>query len=133
MSHGGRVRAVAFGLGGKLAATAGDDGMVRLWHVATGRPLGPPLPHPAAVSFVTFSPGGDTLITAAGESARVWNVPRAIPGEAERLLLEAQVETGMELDGSTTRLLEDGEQARRVQQLEGHTAVKPVEGEPRPK
>jgi WD40 repeat protein/tRNA A-37 threonylcarbamoyl transferase component Bud32 len=133
MSHGDRVSAVALGPEGNLAATAGGDGTVRLWHVATGRPLGPPLPHPAAVSFVAFGTGGETLITAASDRVWVWSVPRAMPGEPQRLLLEAELETGMELGGSTTRLLEDAERAQRVRQLEGHTPVKPVEGEPLPR
>jgi WD40 repeat protein len=119
MPHGSRVRAVAFRADGKLAATAGEDGTVKLWHVATGQPLGPPLPHPAAVSFLTFGPGGETLIVAAGDHVRVWKVPQAIPGEAKRLLLKAEIETGMELDSSTPRILDDAERARRRQQMEG--------------
>jgi WD40 repeat protein len=132
LSHGGRVRAVTFSPDGKLAATGGDDGTARLWHVATGQSLGPPLPHPAAVSFVAFVAGGELLITAAGDRVRAWQVPAAMPGEAKRLLLEAEVETGMELDGSTTRLLEDVERMQRVQQMEEHLGVKSVEGKPLP-
>jgi WD40 repeat protein/tRNA A-37 threonylcarbamoyl transferase component Bud32 len=128
MSHGGRIRAVAFRPDGKLAATAGDDGAVRLWHVATGQPLGPPLPHPAAVSFVTFGTEGETLITAAGDRVRVWKAPQAMAGDAKRLLLEAEVQTGMELDGGTPRLLDDAERARRTQQLEGAVKAPPAEG-----
>jgi WD40 repeat protein len=128
MSHGGRVRAVAIRPDGKLAATAGEDGTARLWHVATGRPLAPPLRHPAAVSFVTFDRGGETLITAAGDRVRVWKVPHAIPGEAKLLLLEAEIKTGMELDGSTPRLLDDEERARRRRQVEGAGKAAPAEG-----
>jgi hypothetical protein len=103
---------------GKLAATAGDNGPAQLWHVATGKPLGPPLPHPAAVSFVSFGTGGETLITAAADRVGVWTVPQPLPGAARRLLLEAEVATGMELIGNIPRLLDDAERGRRRQQLE---------------
>jgi WD40 repeat protein len=118
MPHGGRVRAVAFCPDGKLAAAAGDDGTVRLWHVLTGQPLGPPLLHASPVSFVTFGSRGKVLIAAAGDQVRVWNVPQAILGEPRRLLLEAEIETGMTLDAGTPRLLDDMERAERAQQLE---------------
>jgi len=51
----------------------------------------------------------------------VWNVPQALAGEPKHLLLQAEIETGMELDGSTPRLLEDAERLRRRQQLEEAT------------
>jgi WD40 repeat protein len=128
LTHGGRVRAVAFRPEGKLAATAGDDGTVRLWHLATGKPVGPPLLHPAAVSFVTFGTGGETLITAAADRVGIWKVPQALPGPASRLLLEAEIETGMELDGSTPRLLDDAERTRRGQRLEAGDKAPRAEG-----
>ena len=70
------VFAVAFSRSGKLLATAGADGTVRLWNTATRRPAGAPI-HASArhgVHGVAFSPNGTLLATADGDgTVRLWN------------------------------------------------------------
>ena len=61
---------------GRLVATAGSDGNVRLWIAATGA-IDPPLlrGHKRAVLALDFSRGGSTLATSGADSdVRVWNV-----------------------------------------------------------
>jgi WD40 repeat protein len=56
--------------------TAGADGQVRLWDLASHRPIGTPLPGPKDVNAVArFAPDGDELFTvfANGRGYR-WNV-----------------------------------------------------------
>lgn len=79
LQEGGTVWGVAYSLDGRLLATANTDGRCRVWNAATGAPVTPDLRHPGA-SRVQFSPDGRHLLTAGGESARVWEVGTAAGG-----------------------------------------------------
>ncbi len=76
--HGLRVKSVSVSTQG-IVASAGTDGMVRLWSIQTGRQIGEPLRHDGAVNHVVFSPDGTWLASASGDgTARIW---RAADGE----------------------------------------------------
>jgi WD40 repeat protein/tRNA A-37 threonylcarbamoyl transferase component Bud32 len=64
---------VAFSPEGKLLVTCGDDGLARLWNVATGQAAAAPMPHLGPVRSAVFSRDGTRLITvSADHTVRLW-------------------------------------------------------------
>lgn len=69
------INQAAFSRDGTLIATAHTSGQVRIWEVATGKPLGPPLEHAARVVSLAFSPDGKTIATGSMDrTAHAWRV-----------------------------------------------------------
>jgi WD40 repeat protein len=54
--------------------TASYDKTARIWDVATGKPLTPPLEHNGPIPGAAFSPDGALVVTASyDKTARVWD------------------------------------------------------------
>ena len=79
-THGGTTQAVACSPDARTIATAGEDGVVRLWNADTGSPLAELKGHASRVNALAFSPDG-SLLASAGDDAtvRLWD-PRTTTG-----------------------------------------------------
>jgi serine/threonine protein kinase len=88
--HKGAVYYAEFSPDGRTLVSCGQDGTVRLWQVATGKPVLPIAVHSSEVNAAAFSPDGlwprpaMTAASGSGTSKRPLSVPRSLPTKATR-------------------------------------------------
>jgi WD40 repeat protein len=74
-AHDGGATSVSYSPDGVLLASAGRDGLVRLWNVETAQPIANLADHAMLVNDVAFSPDG-AFLASAGEDGgiQIWDV-----------------------------------------------------------
>jgi WD40 repeat protein len=125
LTHQRGIRTACFHKDGRTVLTGSLDGTARLWDTATGKPLGSPILAPVEVYAVAISPDGKTFACGGG-GGYLWirHMPDELKGDVERIVLWAQLLTGLELseDGTSVGILDAEklkEQRQRLEQLGG--------------
>jgi WD40 repeat protein/tetratricopeptide (TPR) repeat protein/tRNA A-37 threonylcarbamoyl transferase component Bud32 len=82
--HDKAVNSVEFSPDGRSILTACEDGVARLWDVATGKVVVTTSQHKSGLKFATFSPNGQHFVTCSGTSnegsvVRVWDSTTGLP------------------------------------------------------
>jgi hypothetical protein len=119
MTHPTDVGVVAFSPDGQVALTV-SSGLLQPWEASTALPLGPPLPWDmGAGRLVAFGPDGQSIRVAHNVGYRLFPLKPAVLGDARRVVLSAQVLTGLELDsGGAVSVLDAATWNDRRRQLE---------------
>ena len=78
-SNDRNVTTFALSPDGKKILMGSGDNTARLWDVATGKLIAPPLQHQALIHSAAFSPDGKTILTEGGTTARLWDTASGIP------------------------------------------------------
>lgn len=79
--HGFGTTGISWHPKGKTLCSAGQDGKVRFWEVASGKQEAEVAGGAAWVEHVAWSPDGTLLATAAGKKVRLWNLAGAMVRE----------------------------------------------------
>ena len=100
LPNDGDVLRVAFFHDGRSIVTAGIFNRARIWDVATGKEVGQGLSHSAIVRSVALSPDGQFVVTAgqADGTAKIWEIPKPMQGDAREIGRRIRKQTGMDLD-----------------------------------
>lgn len=99
-AHPGNVGGLKFSSDNRLLLTNCNDEAVRLWHVSTGKAVGPIRRLVDQLIFATFDKNDRIVATFyAGDDprVRVWDRPAELTGSGSALRLWAEVRTGLKL------------------------------------
>ena len=115
LPQGNFITAAAFSPDGRVLLTSSGDRTARLWSVADGQPLGPPL-HQDQLTHAAFSPDGRHFATAQDDGlVRVWALSLPDPGNYRVPVADETTFAALSPDGR--HLLPTGTHHKRLGRL----------------
>jgi WD40 repeat protein len=129
--HSRTVNAVALSADGRLAVSASDDGMLKVWNVDTGRELRSLKGHSGAVYGVALSADGRRAVSASSDKTlKVWDVDsgrelltlREHSDAVYAVALSTDGRRAVSASGDDTLKVWDVESGRELRTLAGHNA-----------
>jgi hypothetical protein len=82
---------------GNFILTSSSDRTAQIWSATEGSPIGPPFQHGDQWIEAEFSNDGKVIVTKSDSVIHLWQIPRPVAGEPDRLIFWIQVMTGMEI------------------------------------
>jgi WD40 repeat protein len=99
LAHDGRqIHAAAYSPDGLQVVTCGEDGVARLWDVATGKPLGLTVSLPGAVCSAAFRPDGREIAIGRSKVIQLVAVPVPMTGTPAEIRRRIETLTGLVAD-----------------------------------
>ncbi len=94
----GAVAAAAFSVNGRRVLIGGVNGVVRVWDIASAKPVGKPFRHPGAIRSAALGVHGRRIVTGDSENAWIWDAesgtlidgPLDCPGAASAVAFNRQ-------------------------------------------
>jgi WD40 repeat protein len=113
----GGILKVALSRDGRSVLTSGPERVARLWDVATGKMLGPPVILDGARQVAISGDGRTLAVAGSGGRIVVWTAPEPVTGTVERIRSWVELLAGMELDsrGVVSALSPESLSSRRQQ------------------
>ncbi len=128
--HENSVLSVAISPDGKTIASSGDDRKIKLWNLATGKPISSLNAYSGQVNAVVISPDGKTLVSGNDDNTiKIWNLTtgkqiRTLTGHSDSVhALAISVDSQTLLSGSDDNTIKiwDLATGEQIRTLVGHT------------
>ena len=128
VGHKIRIECIAFSPSGKIIATGGYDGVIKLWDVRSGKEINTLKGHSSDVTSVSFSPDGKTIASGSEDKTiKLWDIKS---GEIIKTFVghEHTIEK-LIFDPNNKKIISASERNVKVWDIQYGQEIKTIEGQ----